>query len=110
MLTGLQSHSTLPIAASDCAFQVLPTVPYKPQKLPFDAALQDGQDVDPHGVQQRLQSGIQHAASSQPHLGDRRCPLLFLSAYLCGAGADCELHNFGLYGILAAAACQYVHR
>ena len=77
--------------------------------LPFNA-LQDGQDADPHGVQQRLQSGIQHVADSQPHLGHHHRPLLFLSAYLCGAGLDCVLHNSDLYGFLAAAACQYVHR
>ncbi len=97
-------------AAANSAFQILPTVPFQPQKLPFDAALQDGQDADPHGVQQRLRSGVQHAAGSQPHLGHHHRPLLFLSAHLCGAGADCVLHSSELYGILAAAACQYVHR
>ena len=84
--------------------------PLQTQKLPFDAALQDGQDADPHGVQQRLQSGIQHVAGSQPHLGHHYQPLLFLSAHLRAAGADCVLHNPYLYGILAVAACKYVHR
>ena len=84
------------------------------QDLPLNSALncgaQDGENVDPHGVQQRLWPSIKHSASYQPDLGYSRHYLLLLSAQLSCLGLTHQLQCTHLYVILAAAARQHVHR